>query len=49
MRSHQPLHPTAQIAIFVRLHDKMEMVGHETAGQHIHGQAGTGLAYQADE
>ena len=38
MRSHQPLHPAAQVAIFVRMQHQMEVIGHHTEANQSHRQ-----------
>ncbi len=46
---HQPLHPAAQVTIPPRPQHQVNVVRHETVGEHTHGQALAGLDHQFDK
>jgi hypothetical protein len=47
--SHQPLHPSAEIAIIVWVKYQVEMIGHQAEADQSHGQTLTGLANEFQE
>src|ERR1035438_2510204 len=49
MRSQQPLHPAAQVAIAVRPQHQMKMVGYQTPSEHPHRQPLSSLLHQIEK
>ena len=45
----QPMHPAAQVAIVDRPERQMEVVGHQTVGQHAHGHFNAGMSDGLEE
>jgi hypothetical protein len=45
----QPHHVVAQFAVLTRRQGEMEMVGHQTKGKEVHGEAFAGVAQELDE
>src|ERR1700685_3686822 len=49
MSRHQPLHPSAQIPVFVRPKNQVKMVGQEAPPQHTHGHFDGGVAHRFEK
>lgn len=47
--SHEPLHPPAQVAIFVRPQNQVKVIRHKAVAAEPHGKAGVRLRHQRDE